>query len=418
MKLKSTLVTFLLFLAIIGIVSISSQAEAANDKVKNINPRVVDAFGNPLAIAHVDQQIQIASDLSNLQAVDQKFTFRVKIFKEGTMVSDAWITGSLTAGQSFSPALSWIPSETGTYTAQIFVIESVDNPVELGQQLSTTIIVESAAITVSTDKRTYKSNDVIRVFGKVSEYSTAPVSLFIISPSGETVTVDQVNVNQDKTFNAEFNTAGSLWTLSGTYTLSANHATKYGATRQTISFELQSTETPSTKNDTVPPLILVPSDMTVDASSSQSATVSYSVKVIDDKDGILQAKCTPSSGSQFQVGENLVTCTASDFSGNLAKKSFKVIVRSPSLLIPDWIKNVATFWCKDEIDNASFIEAIQYLIDNDVINVPSTKSGSSGSQEIPKWIKNTACWWSQGSISDNDFASGLQYLVANGIIKI
>ena len=103
---------------------------------------------------------------------------------------------------------------------------------------------------------------------------------------------------------------------------------------------------------------------------------------------------------------------------DVEKPIINKIEQNISLNIPDWIKNVSTFWCKDEIDNAAFIEAIQYLIDNEVINVPLTKSDSSGSQEIPKWVKNTACWWSQGSISDNDFASGLQYLVANGIIKV
>jgi hypothetical protein len=32
--------------------------------------------------------------------------------------------GSLSSGQSFSPALSWIPSEAGAYTATAFVWES------------------------------------------------------------------------------------------------------------------------------------------------------------------------------------------------------------------------------------------------------------------------------------------------------
>jgi len=93
-------------------------------------------------------------------------------------------------------------------------------------------------------------------------------------------------------------------------------------------------------------------------------------------------------------------------------------VNSPDVLIPSWIKDVAGFWCGDEIDDSSFIEAIQYLINNDVIIVPAAASSGSGTQEIPNWIKSNACWWPQNLISDEDFAGGLQYLITEGIIRI
>ncbi len=94
------------------------------------------------------------------------------------------------------------------------------------------------------------------------------------------------------------------------------------------------------------------------------------------------------------------------------------IVDTVDVVIPSWIKDVAGFWCEDEIDDASFIEAIQYLINNDVIIDPTTTSSGSGVQEIPNWVKSNACWWSQGLISNSDFASGLQYLIGQGIIRV
>jgi len=106
------------------------------------NARVVDAFGNSLTSVSVDQQVQIAADLSNGQDRDQKFAYLVQIQDaSGVTVSLAWITGSLTAGQSFSPALSWIPDAAGTYTATVFVWESVDNPTALSPTVTTTINV-------------------------------------------------------------------------------------------------------------------------------------------------------------------------------------------------------------------------------------------------------------------------------------
>jgi len=107
-----------------------------------------------------------------------------------------------------------------------------------------------------------------------------------------------------------------------------------------------------------------------------------------------------------------------DSSGNRAIPiSFIVYVNPLETAIPDWVKTVASFWCDDAIDDGSFVEGIQYLIDNNII-VVLTQSGGGESQEIPSWVKNNACWWSQGTISDDDFASGIEYLVKQGIIRV
>ena len=104
--------------------------------------RVVDAFGNSLGEVSVDQQVQITSDLANGQDRDQAFAYLVQVQDgNGVTVSLAWITGSLTAGQSFSPALSWIPDASGTYTATAFVWESVDNPTALSPPVTTSVNV-------------------------------------------------------------------------------------------------------------------------------------------------------------------------------------------------------------------------------------------------------------------------------------
>ncbi len=106
------------------------------------NLRTVDAFGNSLDTVSVDQQVQISADLSNGQDRVQDFAYLVQIQDgDGVTVSLAWITGSLSSGQSFSPALSWIPTTSGSYTATAFVWESVDNPTALSPPVSTTISV-------------------------------------------------------------------------------------------------------------------------------------------------------------------------------------------------------------------------------------------------------------------------------------
>ena len=104
--------------------------------------RTVDAFGNSLDAVNVDQQVQVSADLANGQDREQSFAYLVQIQdSNGVTVNLAWITGSLASGQSFSPALSWIPTAPGTYTATAFVWESVDNPTALSPPVSTTVTV-------------------------------------------------------------------------------------------------------------------------------------------------------------------------------------------------------------------------------------------------------------------------------------
>ena len=106
------------------------------------NLRSVDAFGNTLDSVQVDQQIQVTAELGNGQDRDQDFAYLLQVQDQGGVtVSLSWITGSLGSGQSFSPAVSWIPAEAGVYVATVFVWESVDNPTALSPPISTTITV-------------------------------------------------------------------------------------------------------------------------------------------------------------------------------------------------------------------------------------------------------------------------------------
>ena len=106
------------------------------------NPAIVDAFGNSLASVSVDQQVQITADLTSGQDRDQDFAYLVQIQNEdGVTVQLTWLAGALGAGATFNAAQSWTPSETGSYTATMFVWESVRNPTALSPQLSITIDV-------------------------------------------------------------------------------------------------------------------------------------------------------------------------------------------------------------------------------------------------------------------------------------
>jgi hypothetical protein len=89
----------------------------------------------------------------------------------------------------------------------------------------------------------------------------------------------------------------------------------------------------------------------------------------------------------------------------------------PTVVIPPWIKNNAGWWHDGKISDGDFVKGVQYLIQNGIMQIPSTQSGT-GSNVIPSWIKNNAGWWHDGSISDSDFVKGIQWLIQNGIMKV
>ena len=81
-----------------------------------------------------------------------------------------------------------------------------------------------------------------------------------------------------------------------------------------------------TVEDVTPPVLSLPADMTVEATGPDGATVEYIVTATDDSDPVPNVTCVPASGSLFPVGETLVSCTATDASGNSSDGTFLVTV--------------------------------------------------------------------------------------------
>jgi len=107
-----------------------------------------------------------------------------------------------------------------------------------------------------------------------------------------------------------------------------------------------------------------------------------------------------------------------EIGSSLSKTTSPTPKVQPSTAIPSWIKNNAGWWADGSIDDSSFVQGIQFLIKEDVLKIPPTTQGFSGSNEIPSWIKNNAGWWADGSIDDSSFVQGIQFLIKEGILRI
>ena len=85
--------------------------------------------------------------------------------------------------------------------------------------------------------------------------------------------------------------------------------------------------------------------------------------------------------------------------------------------IPAWIKYVAGYWYDGKIPDETFLSAIQWLVNNEIIIVTPTDSESGGG-EVPDWVKNTAGWWADDTIDDDTFVNAITYLIQQGLIQV
>jgi len=82
--------------------------------------------------------------------------------------------------------------------------------------------------------------------------------------------------------------------------------------------------------DTTPPVLTLPDNMTILASSASGEVVSFTASANDAVDGSVPVTCSPASGSLFPIGVTTVNCSAEDSHGNQASGSFTITVQLPA----------------------------------------------------------------------------------------
>ena len=92
-------------------------------------------------------------------------------------------------------------------------------------------------IVVHTDKTSYAEGDTIMVTGEVSEILFGyAVSVMVLAPNGNVVSIDQVMVGSDKTFSTELTAGGSLMKQGGDYTVQVLYGTENRTAETSFSF--------------------------------------------------------------------------------------------------------------------------------------------------------------------------------------
>lgn len=91
-----------------------------------------------------------------------------------------------------------------------------------------------------------------------------------------------------------------------------------------------------TVRDTQPPAVEVSGPAVVEATGPAGAAVSFSASATDICDPALAPACSAASGSVFALGAHVVSCTATDASGNAATASYGVSIvdTTPPVVTP------------------------------------------------------------------------------------
>jgi len=93
-------------------------------------------------------------------------------------------------------------------------------------------------------------------------------------------------------------------------------------------------------------------------------------------------------------------------------------ITQTELDIPLWVKNNAEWWYQKQIDDSDFVAGIEYMISENIINVPQTEVSDSTSSEIPDWLRDVAGFWANDSISDAEFVQSIQWMITNGVLVV
>lgn len=177
----------------------------------------------------------------------------------------------------------------------------------VGQSTDRTIIL-------TTDKPSYSYGNVISISGKVQGnlLQNIPMSISVITSSGNLALTDQLSVGSDGTFATSLTAAGSIWSDSGTYRV----VVQYGSADRTTNTTFQFDSTGSS-----PPVTNIP----------------------------------PSTGSNPPVKLLHTTPSLSNFT--TAQK------------IPKWVKAVFGFYAQGNLSDDDLIQALQFLIKQGIIKV-------------------------------------------------
>ena len=153
---------------------------------------------------------------------------------------------------------------SSAYATEHYQEACVGCSMEDARETANMMLLQDLPVSVWTDKTDYGHNDTIIVTGQVANVSGFPITVTVVSPLNSLVTVDQLTVSEDGSFETTINTAGAMWKYDGTYTIKVN----YGSPEKSNSAKVELTGgvayMPNYSTPTVPAKQCSTNDISVD----------------------------------------------------------------------------------------------------------------------------------------------------------
>ncbi len=128
----------------------------------------------------------------------------------------------------------------------VFVFAALD---EGDAYIITDGAVLETPISVETNLSSYEKGSTIVISGLISNYDESDptkvydITLKIIAPNNNLITIDQIKPNSGGTYSTSVNTEGANWKVDGDYTVTVNYADKSASTTFTFVIpEVEATE--------------------------------------------------------------------------------------------------------------------------------------------------------------------------------
>ncbi len=147
------------------------------------------------------------------------------------------------------------------------------------------------------------------------------------------------------------------------------------------------------------------------------------LKIIHPDGLISDVTITGKSNGEFtahvSIEENWKSGSFSIIASYDEKDFGKVNFQLNKIQIPEFFKNVASWWSDGLIEDFEFVDGIEYLINEGIIKIPNLSKNTSGVENtVPDWVRQNIGWWSNGLTSDTELVNSIQYLVEKGIIQV
>ena len=112
-------------------------------------------------------------------------------------------------------------------------------------------LLQDLPVSVWTDKTDYVHNDMIIVTGQVANVSGFPITVTVVSPLNSLVTIAQLTVANDGSFETTLNTAGAMWKYDGTYTIKVNYGSPEKSNKAKVELTGEVAYTPHSASKTM-----------------------------------------------------------------------------------------------------------------------------------------------------------------------